>query len=80
MILVDDGRLLTGLVVEETEDAVRFIPNLLKPEKTETIAKSSIEQRRVADVSTMPTGLLDTFTVNEIFDLLAYLQANGAGE
>ena len=80
MILVDDGRLLTGLVIEETEDSIRFIPNLLKPDKIETIEKSSIEQRRVADVSTMPAGLLDTFTVDEIFDLLAYLQSSGVGQ
>ena len=26
MILVDDGRVLTGLVIEETEDSIRFIP------------------------------------------------------
>ncbi len=74
MILVDDGRLLTGVVIEENEDQLRLLPNLLKPDKIETIAKSSIEQRRVADVSSMPEGLLDTFTVEEIFDLLAYLQ------
>ena len=80
MILVDDGRVLTGLVIEETEDSIRFIPNLLKPDKIETIEKSSIQQRRVADVSTMPAGLLDTYTVDEIFDLLAYLQSSGAGQ
>ncbi|MGB7343376.1 MAG: c-type cytochrome, partial [Pirellulaceae bacterium] len=74
MILVDDGRLLTGLVIEETEDHVRLLPNLLKPDKIESILKSSIEHRKIADVSTMPEGLLDTFTVEEIFDLLAYIQ------
>ncbi len=74
-ILVDDGRLLTGLVVKETDDQVRLLPNLLKPDKVETIKKSSIEERRVAEVSTMPTGLLDTYTVEEIFDLLAYIQS-----
>ncbi|XZE56529.1 virginiamycin B lyase family protein [Planctomycetaceae bacterium SH139] len=80
LILVDDGRLLTGLVIEETADSIRFIPNLLKPEKTELIAKSAIEQRRVSDVSTMPEGLLDTFTEEEIYDLLAYLQTSGASQ
>ena len=75
MILVNDGRLLTGLVIEETDDQVRMLPNLLKPDKVETIAKSSIEQRRVADVSSMPVGLLDTFTVDEVLDLLAFLQS-----
>ncbi|MFP6693072.1 MAG: hypothetical protein VB875_08650, partial [Pirellulales bacterium] len=77
MILVDDGRLLTGLVVEETDDQLRLLPNLLKPDKIETIDKSSIEKRRIADISTMPTGLLDTYTVEEIFDLLAFIQSMG---
>lgn len=80
MVLVDDGRLLTGLVVEENDEQIRLVPNLLKPDKAETINKSSIELRKVADVSTMPVGLLDTFTTDEIFDLLAYLQSYVANE
>ena len=75
MILVDDGRLLTGLVVEETDDQIHLLPNLLKPDKIETIDKASIEERKTAEVSTMPTGLLDTYTVEEIFDILAYIQS-----
>ena len=82
MILVDDGRVLTGLVIEETDDQLRLLPNLLKPDKIKTIDKLSIEERRIADISTMPTGLLDTYTVEEIFDLLAFIQsldpANGS--
>lgn len=74
MILVDDGRLLTGLVIEETNEQLRLCPNLLKPDKIETVAKSSIEHRKIAEVSSMPEGLLDTFTVEEILDLLAYIQ------
>jgi putative heme-binding domain-containing protein len=77
IIVVDDGRLLTGLVVEETDDQLRLLPNLLKPDKIETIDKSSIEVRRIAEVSTMPTGLLDTYSVEEIFDLLAFIQSLG---
>jgi len=77
MILVDDGRVLTGLVIEETDDQIRLLPNLLKPDKIETIDKSSIEERKTAEVSTMPTGLLDTYTVEEIFDILAYIQSVG---
>ena len=64
-------------VVEETEDHVRLLPNLLKPDKIESINKSSIEQRQIAEVSSMPAGLLDTFTVEEILDLLAFIQSLG---
>ena len=36
----------------------------------------SAEHRRLADASSMPVGLLDTYTIEEIIDLLAYLQAD----
>jgi putative heme-binding domain-containing protein len=78
MILGDDGRMRTGLIIEETEDQIRLVPNLLKPDKIETIDKSSIEERSTADVSTMPEGLLDTFSVEEILDLLMYIQSGSA--
>ena len=80
MILVDDGRLRTGLVIKETDDEVHLLPNLLKPDKVETIKKASIEERRVAEVSTMPTGLLDTYSVEEIYDLLACIQSRNSTE
>ena len=79
MILVDDGRLRTGLVIKETDDEVVLLPNLLKPDIVEMISKSSIEERKVADVSTMPEGLLDTFTVDEVLDLVAFIQSSGIG-
>ena len=77
MFVVDDGRVLTGLVVEETDDQVRLLTNLLKPDKIDTIRKSSIDERRIAEVSTMPAGLLDTYSAEEILDLLAYIQSAG---
>ncbi len=76
MFLVDDGRMLTGVVVEETKDHIKMVPNLLKPEKVEMIDKDAIEKRQTADVSSMPVGLLDTFTADEILDLVAYLQSS----
>jgi len=67
------------LVIKENEDSLQLLPNMLKPDEVETISKGSIEQRHVADVSTMPVGLLDTFTIEEVYDLLAYLQSSGVG-
>jgi putative heme-binding domain-containing protein len=76
MILADDGKVRTGLIIEETDDQIRLLPNLLKPDKIDVIEKSSIEQRKTADVSTMPAGLLDTYSIDEIFDLLAFIQSH----
>ena len=75
MILGDDGQMRTGLVIKETDSEVHFIANLLKPEKIEVMQKSKIEMRKTASVSTMPTGLLDTYSQEEIYDLLAYIQS-----
>lgn len=77
MIVGDDGRMRTGLVIREDDDEVVLLPNLLKPEKVEYIKKSSIEERKTADVSTMPVGLLDTFSEAEVLDLLFYVQNGG---
>ena len=75
MIVVDTGRVLTGLVLEESDEQLRLVPNLLKPEKIELIEKSAIEERKTSKVSSMPAGLLDTFTVEEILDLVAYIHS-----
>ena len=45
-----------------------------------TISKDAIEQRRAAEVSSMPAGLLDTFTVEDILDLTAFLQSRGGAQ
>ena len=74
-ILLSDGRLLTGLVTEQNDTQLTLIPNLLKPEKSVVIPIAEIEHRQIAKVSSMPVGLLDTFTQQEILDLLAYLQS-----
>jgi len=79
MIEVDDGRMVTGLVIEETDDQLRMLTNLLKPDKVDTIKKSSIEKRKIAELSSMPSGLLDTFKSAEVLDLAAYLQSLDGG-
>lgn len=74
IILGDDGRLRTGLVIKESDQELHFISNLLKPDQIEVMPQSAIESRKFADVSTMPEGLLDTYSENEIYDLLAFIQ------
>jgi hypothetical protein len=46
-----------------------------QPFKTIEIPKTEIESQKTSDVSWMPAGLLDTFTKDEIADLIAYLQS-----
>ena len=70
------GKVLIGRIVEETPDKIVLRANPLEPE-TVTIKKSEIESRALSKVSPMPAGLLNTFTKEEILDLLAYLESLG---
>lgn len=80
MVMVDDGRMLTGLVIEEDDNRIKIVTNLLKPDKVDTVSKDSIEERKTAALSAMPSGLLDTYSVEEILDLVAYVETMSPAE
>ena len=75
-IETNDGQVIIGRITEETPETIVIRPKPLEPE-TVTIKKSEIEIRRHSKVSPMPAGLLNTFTKEEILDLLAYLESLG---
>ena len=75
LIVVDTGQVLTGVVIKETDTELTLLPNMLKPEKTYVLDKASIDEQLMSNVSSMPVGLLDTFTRDEILDLIAYIQS-----
>lgn len=64
-----DGRVVSGLIKQETESAV----TVRTLNDTLLIAKSEIETRELSELSMMPEGLLDRMEPNEVRDLLAYL-------
>lgn len=71
------GQVVTGLIVGETENSVQLVENpLAKPEPI-TVEKSEIDERIKSPVSTMPEGLLDRLTRDEILDLVAYVVSGG---
>jgi putative heme-binding domain-containing protein len=72
---LESGKVLTGLVVTETPDAVKVIENPLVKAEPATIKKADIAERKKLPVSTMPKGLLDKLTHEEILDLIAYVAA-----
>ncbi|HVA47628.1 MAG TPA: TIM barrel protein [Pirellulales bacterium] len=63
-----DGRTLSGLVVNDTDEQLEL---LLPDAKRATVAKADIEQRAHSTISPMPSGLVKT--EQELRDLLAYL-------
>ncbi len=72
-----DGKVVTGMILEETPDAVKLIENPLTRAEPAVVKKAEIEERGKSPVSLMPKGLLDKFTREEILDLIAYVSARG---
>jgi putative membrane-bound dehydrogenase-like protein len=69
-ILTSDGRALTGLPVEESDQRV-----VLKVQggKLETIPRAEIEQLEISNLSMMPEGVEKQLTPQELADLFALL-------
>ncbi|MGI9472269.1 MAG: L-sorbosone dehydrogenase [Rubripirellula sp.] len=75
--LTDDGRIVVGRVVNMNGNDLRVMTNMLDPSQLATVKRDTVEATRSAKTSMMPEGLLDTFTPDEIADLVAYLRAGG---
>ena len=75
--LLADGNIVTGLVVEETADAVHVLVDPLAQADPRVISLADVEERIRSDVSIMPQGLLNKLTLEEILDLIAYVHAAG---
>jgi putative heme-binding domain-containing protein len=75
-IITNDGRQVTGRIIDEDDEKLRIRTHPYANELTE-IAKTSIEDRTVLETSEMPTGLINVLSQDEILDLIAYLRAGG---
>ncbi len=73
----DEGKTITGMVVEETDAVVRVIENPLLAADVIALPKSHITERARATASIMPKGVLDRLSREEILDLIAYVYARG---
>ncbi|HBE69298.1 MAG TPA: dehydrogenase [Planctomycetaceae bacterium] len=71
VILTVDGQALTGIAVEENQNALV----LQTAESKLTIAKEDIELRKLSPLSMMPENQLQAFSESEIRDLIAYLRS-----
>ncbi len=73
-IALRDGRVLSGLVVDESDRVLTLIDS--NRQKT-AIARDLIEESHAAQVSLMPEGMLEKLTEPQIRDLFRYLQSGG---
>ncbi len=66
-----DGRVLTGIVRNDTAESVEIQD---ADAKTIRVAKSQVEDRKRSEVSVMPNGLAQGLSPQDFADLIAYLE------
>ncbi|MCH2579983.1 MAG: c-type cytochrome, partial [Planctomycetes bacterium] len=71
------GKVVTGMVIEETDKQVKVIVNPLAKAAPAIVEKSSLAVRRKLPNSLMPEGLLNRLSREEILDLSAYVLSGG---
>lgn len=77
MILTDDGKVITGVVVNLNGDSMMVTPDLTDPQKQVSVDRKTIEDIQLSKISPMPANLLGMLTKEEILDLLAYVISGG---
>ncbi|MFM8724524.1 MAG: c-type cytochrome, partial [Planctomycetaceae bacterium] len=78
--VLQDGRAVSGLKLEESAESVTLLPNPLKPETKLVLPRGEIEELEASMISTMPASLLITYSRDEILDLLAWVQSGGRAD
>jgi len=69
-IVTGSGRLISGIIVEESERAL----TVQTPTERLVVPKNDIEERRESPISMMPEGQIEQMSLNELRDLIGYLR------
>lgn len=72
-LALNDGRVLSGLVLEESAGSITLVDG---QQQRTTVSKAEIEEMRTSEQSVMPEGLLDPLSEDEVRDLFRFLQSN----
>ena len=76
VITVKGGKEIIGRQVDDTATKIAIAENPFTNDRTE-ISKADITKRDLSPASSMPPGLINLFTKEEIIDLLTYLESGG---
>jgi putative membrane-bound dehydrogenase-like protein len=68
-VITDDGRSISGIIAEETPDALV----LRTPDGPVTVPVAAIEERTTSAVSLMPSGILENLPEDEFLALIKFL-------
>lgn len=72
-----NGEVISGTIVREDANAVIVRANPLQPDLLSTLPLADIQKRTRTSSSSMPTGLINILTKQEILDLLVFLEKGG---
>jgi putative heme-binding domain-containing protein len=77
VISLNTGKSIHGRIVNLAGDTIHINTDLLNPNQLVGVNRNQIETMSVSKISMMPENLMDTYTQDEILDLVAYLFSRG---
>ena len=77
LLSTEDGKQVSGIIIKNDSKGFQLANDPERPEVTTFVPRNSVERMEQTKISLMPSGLLSTFTLNDIMDLVAYLEAGG---
>tara|TARA_R110002049_G_scaffold27321_2_gene94375 strand:+ start:654728 stop:657319 length:2592 start_codon:yes stop_codon:yes gene_type:complete len=77
VVLTDEGKIHSGVVVNLSGDTVTLNTDLSDPNQRVTVDRKTVEEMTVSKTSAMPTELLSRMTKEEILDMVAYILSGG---
>ncbi len=76
VLTLSDGDVVAGRLVEADDQKLVLMTDPIHPNKVE-FRTADVVSRRPSKVSPMPEGLVNSFTEDEIWDLIAYMESSG---
>ncbi len=76
LILTVDGQTISGIVTAEDKNSVTMLSSQ-EAKAPSVILRDDIDEMNKSKISMMPKGLLDQYTQDEIFEIVAYLETIG---
>lgn len=80
LLTMQDGRTMTGRVLDEGDEAIELNQNPFAPDQTIRVLKSDIAEQALSPVSIMPPRLLNRLNGQEVADIMAFMLAGGNPE
>ena len=80
VIVTVEGKLVTGIILSQDDKVMRVADNPLQQFEPTEIPLDQVASKEPSKVSLMPTGLLVTLKLEEILDLLAFVESGGNPE